>query len=235
MNDLKSPHGVLLLDKPSGFSSFSMVAILRKRIGERCIGHGGTLDPIATGLLILLIGRAWTKQSNHFLHHTKSYEVVVKLGESTDTYDREGKILNQSSHVPSQTEIQEALSNFQGEYLQIPPMFSAKKVQGKRLYQLARQGVVVKRTPIPVQIETRFQRYHYPWLHLHIVGTKGTYVRSIVHDLGEKLHTYAHVHELRRIESGSFSVNDAMDFSLFTTLSREKVLPFLIFPECKGF
>ena len=138
---MTSPEGYLLIDKPSGVSSFFMVNILRRRLKQPKVGHSGTLDPFATGLLILLFGRPWTRQADYFLHGDKEYEASLTLGSTTDTFDCTGQPTETSSSVPTIEEITSVLSEFQGLCLQTPPMYSAKKVDGKRLYSLARQGL----------------------------------------------------------------------------------------------
>lgn len=228
----QAPEGVLLLDKPSSKSSFSLVAIIRKRLSQPKVGHAGTLDPFATGLLVLLLGRRWTRTSGYFLHHDKEYEAVVRLGTATETYDREGAIVSTSDIVPSEKDVQAVLEQFQGEYLQIPPMFSAKKVGGKRLYDLARKGIEIPREPIKTTIMTTFLSYQYPDLKIHVRCTKGTYVRSLGHDIGKILQCGAHVAELRRIRSGPFTVSHALSLAQVDRMSCEEIQRHLLFPEC---
>jgi len=222
------PEGILLVDKPSGRTSFSLVALARKRTGQKKIGHAGTLDPFATGLLILLLGRAWTRKADLFLTEDKEYSATVKLGKATDSYDRDGQTTATSPYIPSQKEIESVLKGFQGEYNQIPPMFSAKKKDGKKLYELARKGINIDREPQKVKIHTHLEWYSYPDLKVYIRCSKGTYIRSIANDLGEKLGCYAYVHELERTRSGSFSLEKAVSFETFETCTSETVREFLI-------
>jgi tRNA pseudouridine55 synthase len=225
------PEGVLLVDKPSGKTSFSMVAILRKRSGQPKVGHSGTLDPFATGLLVLLFGRRWTRTAGFFLNHDKEYEACLRFGAATDTYDRDGRVTSTSSVVPSDADVSQVLLGVQGEYLQTPPMFSAKKVDGKRLYDLARKGVTVSREKQCVQMTTTLLSYQYPDLKIHMRCSKGTYVRSVAHDIGERLGCFAHVQELRRIRSGPFSVESAVTLEQLDRMSRDDITTRFFFPE----
>ncbi len=213
---LVSPaEGILLFDKPAGRSSFSIVHIVRKRLKAGKVGHAGTLDPFATGLLVLLLGRTWTRKSNLFLNSDKEYRATIFLGAATDTFDREGIITHRSSYVPSLSEIEIALCSFQGEFLQTPPMYSAKKVDGKRLYELARKGIEIERSKQLVRVVATLESYEYPLLNVHFACSKGTYIRSLVQELGEKLSCFAYAQELRRLKSGSFSVENSITLSSF--------------------
>jgi tRNA pseudouridine55 synthase len=186
------------------------VQTLRKRLGVEKIGHAGTLDPFATGVMVMLIGRRYTRLCGHFLSEDKEYIAEACLGITTDTYDSEGKVIAQSSSIPSLDEIKDALIQFQGEIEQIPPMFSAKKKQGKKLYQLARKGEEVERDPVKITLQTKLIRYEYPYLELHIACSKGTYIRSVAYDLGKKLGCGAHLTNLRRTRSGKFNIEDCI-------------------------
>jgi tRNA pseudouridine55 synthase len=203
-------QGVLLVDKPTGKTSFSLVTALRKKTGIQKIGHAGTLDPFATGLMILLIGKDYTRLSDTFLGAEKEYETTLTLGISTDSYDCDGQITSKSNAIPSLVEIEKALQNFQGTIQQIPPMFSAKKIQGQTLYKLARKGIEIPRAPSTVTLKTTLISYNYPHLKLHIVCSKGTYIRSIAHDLGTLLICGAHLSELRRTRSGSYHISQSI-------------------------
>lgn len=210
MKILPTIEGILLVDKPKGFTSFKLVQILRKRLGVKKIGHAGTLDPFATGVMVMLIGRHYTRLSDQFLCSDKEYVAEVFLGATTDTYDMEGTIIAQSTLIPSLEDIQQALCLFQGEIEQVPPMYSAKKMQGKKLYELARKGIEIARPPVKIKLETTLVRYAYPYLELHIVCSKGTYIRSVAYDLGVKLGCGAHLTNLRRTRSGKFHIKDCM-------------------------
>lgn len=211
--DIKN-NGILLVDKAKGSTSFKLVAILRRLTKIEKIGHSGTLDPFATGLMVMLIGRDFTKRSDQFLNAEKEYRATVHLGVSTDTYDIDGQITSRSGLIPTLQTIETALSAFQGEILQVPPMFSAKKVQGKKLYDLARNGIEIERQPVKVHLEVSILRYSYPELELHIRCSKGTYIRSLAHDLGTLLGTGAHLSTLTRLASGGFRLEDAISQSL---------------------
>ncbi len=210
LNDTKTSKGVLLVDKPRGKTSFSLVTALRKKTGVQKIGHAGTLDPFATGLMILLIGKEFTRLSDSYLSTEKEYEATALLGISTDSYDCDGQTTSTSSYIPTLAEIEKALLNFQGTVQQTPPMFSAKKVQGKPLYKLARRGIEIPRAPVPVTLKTTLISYSYPTLKLHITCSKGTYIRSIAHDLGTLLTCGAHLSELRRLRCGSYHISESI-------------------------
>ncbi len=224
-------HGVLLIDKPRGVSSFFCVHAARKRLGVEKIGHAGTLDPFATGLLILLIGKKWTSQQDLFMKGDKEYEATITLGVATDSFDSEGNETNRAEKVPTIEEINDVLSHFQGRCLQTPPMFSAKKIKGKRLYELARQGVTVEREPVEVTLKTDLIEYSYPYLRIYVACSKGTYIRSIGNDIGQMLGSLGHVSSLRRVRSGNFHVNQAMTLNeLREELSITEIQNRLLFP-----
>lgn len=203
-------QGILLIDKPKDKTSFYLVHLLRKITKIKKIGHAGTLDPKATGLMVLLIGSNYTKKSDLFLNHDKEYETVIELGKQTSTFDEEGEILNTSDYKPTSDEIKKSLEHFQGTIQQLPPMFSAKKVQGKKLYELAREGKEVQRDKVSVQVTTSLLDYNYPFVKLHIRCSKGTYIRSIANDLGLLLTSFGYVKELKRTRSGSFLLDDSI-------------------------
>ena len=204
-------EGLLLLNKPKGETSFTLVRLLRKLTGIKTIGHAGTLDPFATGVMVMLLGRPYTKLSNQFLEQDKEYLAEVELGKTTDTYDCDGQTLSTSATVPSQEALEEAVAYFQGTIQQIPPMYSAKKQGGKRLYELARKGIEVDRPPRPVTLKTTLLDYTYPTVRLQIACSKGTYVRSIAYELGERLTCGAYLRELVRLRSGSFTLAECLD------------------------
>lgn len=209
--------GILLIDKPPGKTAFSLVASLRRHLKIKKIGHAGTLDPFATGVMVMLIGKAYTRLSDSFLGQDKVYTAEVRLGITTDTFDCDGKIQKESSLIPTQEEVVQQVEKFQGEIEQIPPMFSAKKVQGKKLYELARQGKSVERKPVTLKVQTEILQYEYPFLHLKISCSKGTYIRSLAHDLGELLGCGAHLTALRRLRSGPFQIHDCLDGKLLNS------------------
>ena len=210
----KQNSGILLVDKKRGSTSFALVTLLRKITHIEKIGHAGTLDPFATGLMVMLIGKDFTKRSNEFLYADKEYKACLHLGISTDTYDIDGQITATSSHIPTLKEIETALRPFHGEIEQIPPMFSAKKIKGQKLYHLARKGLSVERTPIKVRLAIQLLSFIYPYLILNVQCSKGTYIRSLANDIGKSLNTGAHLTELTRLRSGPFHLEKAISQSL---------------------
>lgn len=212
-------EGILPIDKPKGRSSFSLIPLLRKQLQVQKIGHSGTLDPIASGVLVFLIGKNYTKLQGQLMKVDKEYTAKLLLGVATDTYDTEGKITYTSSRKPTLEHISQALQTFQGDILQVPPMYSAKKHKGKRLYSLARSGMTIVRKPIPVWVNVSLQSYLYPHLYLHIHCSSGTYIRSIANDLGNLLGCYAHIEELSRTRCGEFSLSDCISFAEITNLN----------------
>lgn len=203
-------NGILLIDKAPGSTSFQIVSILRRITREQTIGHAGTLDPFATGVMVMLIGREFTRRSNSFLCSDKQYKATLSLGTSTDTYDLDGQIIAQSPIIPSPEQIEQVLISFQGEISQVPPMFSAKKIDGKKLYELARKGITVERMPVKVKLSIQLVRYEYPHLKIVVDCTKGTYIRSLAHDIGLALGCGAHLSALARLRSGSFKIEECV-------------------------
>jgi tRNA pseudouridine55 synthase len=199
--------GALLIDKPTGWTSHDVVAKVRGHFRLKKVGHCGTLDPNATGLLTLVLGRA-TKLSNRLMADDKVYEGTVKFGEATDSYDKDGEI-TASLPVPPLTreQLNELARAFTGDIMQIPPMVSAVKKDGVPLYKLARKGKEVEREPKLIHIyKFEFTDYTEPYGKCVITCTKGTYVRSLAHEMGEKVGCGAHLAELRRTRSGKLDV-----------------------------
>lgn len=224
--------GALLVDKPSGPTSHDVVDRLRRRFGIKKVGHAGTLDPNATGLLILLLGRG-TRLSEKLMSADKAYEGTLKLGETTDSYDADGAV-TATAPVPALTleAVNAAAETFVGDLLQTPPMVSAAKVGGVPLYKLARKGVEVERKPRLVHVyKFRFSDYQPPIGSFRVACTKGTYVRSLAHELGLKLGCGAHLATLRRVASGRFLVRDAIPYPEVLELGpgelAARVIPFL--------
>ena len=160
--------------------------------------------------MVMLIGREYTQRSNQFLAADKEYRATVRLGQTTDTYDIDGRIESTSSIVPSLPEVEQALLSFQGDCQQIPPMFSAKKIGGKKLCDLARKGIEVERKPISIRLATTLIAYEYPHIELHITCSKGTYIRTVAHDLGKLLGCGAILSALTRTRSGLFTLADCV-------------------------
>ncbi len=196
------PFGFLVVDKPQGLTSHDVVAKVRRGTGVKRVGHAGTLDPMATGVLILCIGAA-TRLSEYVMDSTKVYEATVRLGVETDTYDAEGSIVATADTSPiTRADVESALTHFQGEVQQIPPMYSAIKQGGKKLYELARQGKEIERKTRSVWLKTELLDVALPDLTLRVTCSAGTYIRSIAHDLGAMLGVGAHLTALRRVKSG---------------------------------
>lgn len=232
MQDFSALDGAILVDKPAGPTSHDVVDAIRRKFGIKKVGHCGTLDPNATGLLIIVLGRG-TKLSERLMGDDKVYEGAIKFGEATDSYDADGELTG-SLPVPPMTldQLNEEATKFVGDLMQTPPMVSAIKKGGVPLYKLARKGVEVEREPRLIHIYNfRFTGYEPPLGHFKIACTKGTYVRSIAHDLGQKLGCGAHLATLRRSASGKFDVADATPLDavlqLTTAQLEKKVIPFL--------
>lgn len=203
--------GILLVNKKIGSTSFRLVSLLRKRTGIQKIGHAGTLDPFATGVMVMLIGREYTKKSDQFLNCDKQYQTTLHLGVTTDSYDIDGAITETNPTIPTFKQIQDVIAQFQGEIMQIPPMFSAKKIKGQKLYDLARKGITVERAPVKVQVKIEILTYAYPKLELLVDCSKGTYIRSLGSDIGQKLGCGAHLCALERTRSGTYKISECMD------------------------
>lgn len=224
--------GALVVDKPTGCTSHDVVDRVRRHFGLRKVGHCGTLDPNATGLLVLVLGMA-TRLSEKFMASDKVYEGDIKFGETTDSYDADGNLTG-SLPVPPLTldQLNTEAATFLGDQQQTPPMVSAVKIKGVPLYKLARKGQEVPREPRFVHIYSfRFSTYTEPVGHFRIACTKGTYVRSIAHDLGQKVGCGAHLLTLRRLASGKFDVADAHKLDAILAWSEadlvRNVIPFL--------
>ncbi|MCW5557669.1 MAG: tRNA pseudouridine(55) synthase TruB [Verrucomicrobiae bacterium] len=222
--------GALLVDKPSEWTSHDVVAKIRNHFRLEKVGHCGTLDPMATGLLVLVLGKA-TRMSERFMAADKIYDGTMRFGETTDSYDADGE-LTAAHPVPPLTleNLNEAASRFVGDLMQVPPMVSAKKIQGTALYKLARQGKEVPREPRLVHIHTfRFHEYEEPFAYFRVSCTKGTYVRSLAHELGQAFGCGAHLTALRRVGSGRFDVAEALPLSEILALDRNalaaRILP----------
>jgi len=232
MQDFSTLDGAILVDKPSGPTSHDVVDAIRRKFGIKKVGHCGTLDPNATGLLIIVLGRG-TKLSERLMGDDKVYEGTIKFGESTDSYDSDGELTGSMPVMPMTIEqLNEEAAKFIGDQMQVPPMVSAIKKGGVPLYKLARKGIEVEREPRLIHIYNfRFTEYTEPFGQFRVACTKGTYIRSIAHDLGQKLGCGAHLTALRRSASGKFDVADALPLDAIlklTTAELEKrVMPFL--------
>jgi tRNA pseudouridine55 synthase len=217
--------GFLLIDKPEGITSHDVVDRLRRVTGVRRIGHAGTLDPFATGLLIVGVGRGATKRLSEIMGKDKIYEAVAALGATSDTQDKTGIVterkvkreVRKDGAWPNEAEVKKAMAAFTGRISQVPPMYSAKKVGGRKLYELARAGQEIERKPVEVTIrEFAITEYSPPRLGLRVRCSSGTYVRTLAHDLGAALGTGAYLEELRRTAIGDFRVENALKLDAVT-------------------
>ena len=224
--------GAILIDKPVGPTSHDVVDAIRRRFRFKKVGHCGTLDPNATGLLVIVLGRG-TKLSERLMSGDKVYEGEVKFGETTSSYDTDGELVA-SLPVPLLTveELNREAAAFVGDLMQTPPMVSAIKKDGVPLYKLARKGIEVEREARMVHVYNfQFSSYQEPLGRFRVACTKGTYVRSLAHDLGQKLGCGAHLHTLRRAASGKFDVSEAVPLEAVMTMTlpefEKRVIPFL--------
>lgn len=232
MLDFDPLDGAILIDKPAGPTSHDVVDAIRSQFRIKKVGHCGTLDPNATGLLIIVLGRG-TKLSEKLMSDDKVYEGTIKFGETTGSYDAAGE-LTASLPVPPLTlaGLNESAAAFVGDIMQMPPMVSAIKKDGVPLYKLARKGIEVEREARLIHIYNfRFSDYQEPLGWFRVACTKGTYVRSLAHDLGQKLGCGAHLATLRRTVSGKFDVANSIEFEKVMALStaelEQRVIPFL--------
>lgn len=225
-----APEGILLVDKPQGITSHDVVSKMRRVFHMKKVGHAGTLDPMATGMLLILIGKA-TKASQYLMSMDKEYAGKVKLGVNTDSQDADGEITEERP-VPELTEAQvkAEMKTFMGDQYQLPPMFSAKKINGQKLYKLARQGKTVEREPRVIHI-SRFDmtKFELPEVSFIVGTSKGAYVRTIAYDLGERLGCGGHLNELRRTAVGQFRIEKASTIDELESMSpstlRKQLIP----------
>jgi len=213
--------GILIVDKPQGMTSHDVVDLVRKRFAIEKVGHAGTLDPFATGLLIVGVGRESTKRLDEFKNLLKTYIATLQLGAISDTGDSTGVITNlpqplltKEGHAlspPTKGELEGVLDSFIGEQDQIPPMYSAKKIEGKKLYELARKGIEIERKPNKINIyEIKLLEYSYPQLKIEVICSAGTYIRTLAQDIGAALDVGAYCDELERTKIGEYSVEKAV-------------------------
>lgn len=203
-------NGIVIVDKPQGWTSQDVTARLRRVFGTRRIGHGGTLDPMATGVLPVFVGRA-TRAVEFFEHAEKTYETVLLLGKKTDTQDVTGTVLEERAVDVTKSQVEEVLTRFRGEIMQVPPMYSALKVNGQKLYELARKGKQVERQPRPVTVyELTMLSFENNRLSLRVRCSKGTYIRTLCEDIGEALGCLGCMEALRRTQAGEYRLEDAV-------------------------
>lgn len=232
-------NGIVIIDKPQGWTSQDVTARLRRVYNTRRIGHGGTLDPMATGVLPVFVGRA-TRAVEFFEHAEKTYETVLLLGRTTDTQDVTGTVVEEKEVSITREQLDAVLPKFQGEILQVPPMYSALKVNGQKLYELARKGKEVERQPRPITV---FQLTNLGFdgkrLRLRVECSKGTYIRTLCQDIGDALGCGGCMEELRRVRAGDYDITQAVPLeTLLESDTPEDYLRsmdtmFLEFPEIK--
>ena len=217
-------EGVLLVDKPSGLTSHDVVYHLRRKLQMKKIGHAGTLDPMATGLLVMLIGKA-TRISQYLISVDKVYEGEATLGVVTDSQDAQGEIMETCPVPPlTETQVRDAMNGFLGDQYQMPPMHSAIKIDGVPLYKMARKGEEIEREPRFIRIASfELNSFALPTLTFTLHCTKGTYVRTIAHDLGKKLGCGAHLSALRRTGSGKFNISQCLPLDQIEALSLPEI------------
>jgi len=202
--------GILIIDKPSGITSHDCVDLVRKKLKTKRVGHSGTLDPVATGVLVLLVGKA-TKLFSKFVSFDKEYEATLKLGIVTSTGDSEGKILSEAdiAHL-TEADVRKVFEEFVGQREQVPPMVSAIKHHGQRLYELARRGIEVERKSRPINLyELKITRMQLPEIDFFVRCSKGTYIRRLGEEIGEKLGVGGFISYIRRVSLGPFSIKEA--------------------------
>ncbi|WP_456081933.1 tRNA pseudouridine(55) synthase TruB [Mediterraneibacter sp.] len=224
-------NGIINVYKEKGYTSHDVVAILRKIAGQKKIGHTGTLDPDATGVLPVCLGRA-TKVCDLLTDHDKTYETLLLLGKTTDTQDISGEILKEhpTDHL-NEVEVAKVIENFKGTYDQIPPMYSALKVNGKKLYELAREGKTVERKSRKVTIyQIHIKKIQLPRVSMEVTCSKGTYIRTLCHDIGNRLGTGGCMEELTRTKVGRFELKDSLKLEELSDLAQNGRLEDALIP-----
>lgn len=207
------PFGLLVVDKPVGPTSHDVVQRVRKAADTRRVGHTGTLDPRASGMLVLCLGKA-TRLSEYLIEKPKRYLAQIEFGRTTTTYDGEGEVVQESGRAPDRDELAQALKGFQGRIEQRPPAYSAVRVQGQRAYDLSRRGAPPELAARPVTVyELNLRAYEPPRLELEVYCSAGTYIRSLAHDLGQAVGTGAYLSGLRRTQVGPFGLESAMELA----------------------
>jgi tRNA pseudouridine55 synthase len=213
--------GILIIDKPAGMTSHDVVQRVRRATKIRQVGHAGTLDPMATGVLVVCLGQA-TRVSEYLLGHDKAYRATIRLGVETNTYDADGEVIATHDVKVNRAEVERALARFVGEIQQVPPMYSAIKRDGQKLYELARQGIEIDRLARSVIVHSiELLGYQAPDATIAVRCSAGTYIRSIAHDLGTALGTGGQLIDLRRTAAGPFTINQASPLGDFEMAARE--------------
>jgi len=221
-------NGLLIINKPKGYTSHDVVNVLRKKLNTRKVGHTGTLDPNATGVLPILVGTA-TKISKYLIEHEKTYVATMKLGKKTDTGDAEGKIIKEDINIEDITKdkVERVLKNFIGKQCQIPPMYSAIKIDGKKLYEYAREGKKIEIPPREIEIlNIDLITYSNNEIKFSVRCSKGTYIRTLCEDIAEKLGTIGYMKELQRTSVNQFNINNSISIEDLENINiQEKIIP----------
>ena len=214
--------GILNIDKPQGWTSHDVVAKVRRLTGQKRVGHAGTLDPLATGVLLVCLGQA-TRVVEYLMDGRKVYHATIHLGVSTDTYDSQGQVTHTTPHLTvTRSQVEEALSVFVGRIEQVPPAYSALKHKGTPLYKLARRGQAVRARPRTIEIHgLRLTAWDPPRLEVEVTCSRGTYIRSLAHDLGQKLGCGAHLCGLVRLASGRFTLEEAISLEALAEVAAQ--------------
>ncbi len=217
-------NGILVVDKPKGITSHDVVDFIRRHFKIEKAGHAGTLDPAATGVLVILIGKA-TKRSLELTGADKEYEAVLTLGRKTDSGDADGKVLFESDASGiTEEDVRRVFKSFEGEIEQVPPMVSALRYKGERLYELARKGKEVPREPRKIHIkELRINKVEIPNIDFFVACSKGTYIRTLCEDIGDKLACGGYLSCLRRVRSGEFTLDKSVDIDKLKSFSRDEL------------
>lgn len=218
------PKGILVINKEKGISSARVVSLVRRALDMKKVGHTGTLDLEASGILPIVVGKA-TRVSDYMMQKDKTYETEMILGARTDTLDAAGSITERSDKVVSKEEFIKVMDSFRGEIEQIPPMYSALKVSGKKLYDLAREGIEIERKKRKVKIyDIELLDFDFPRAKISVTCSKGTYIRTLVDDIGQKLGTFAYVDELVRTRVGDFDIKDSIQSQNILDLDRDYLI-----------
>ena len=216
--------GIIAVDKPKGITSFKAVEFIRRLTGVRRVGHAGTLDPWATGVLLVCVGKACSLVSK-LMACDKEYEAQITFGISTDSGDPQGQITGKESVKIEKEKLREVLSSFVGPLLQVPPMVSAVRHKGKHLYELARKGITVEREPRKIMVHSLelldFEDGDFPTAQIKVACSKGTYIRTLCEDIGKKLGCFAHESQLRRTKVGGVNISSCLSFEDLSTLAEK--------------
>lgn len=216
--------GILNINKKKGISSAKCVSLVRKALNQKKVGHTGTLDLEASGVLPIVVGKA-TRVSDYMMGKDKTYETLIEFGKKTDTLDAAGEVIDKSDKQITRSDLEEILKNYEGEITQIPPMYSALKVNGKKLYDLAREGIEIERKKRRVTIyDIELLDFDFPYAKLKVTCSKGTYIRTLVDDVGEELKTFAYVKDLCRVRVGDFKIENAISSDEILEMDKENLI-----------